>query len=338
MILPNFWITDLASIDKLAHKATRAQVNEICRTAGGRPVYAFAYGQRQTISSKANYSSACGAGDRSCYAPTRDKKPVVVLLGAVHGGETEGTAALFNLITLLETGTDAAGASYPTLTEAAEAVRLVIVPVVNADGRARVEPASMLGSTGEQLRYWMQGTWHDGTLCGWPDCKKRHPILKDVAFLGGYYNDDGVNIMHDNFFHPMARETQAVLDLCDTEKADWVLHLHGGSNSQNALLQPRYVALESQVQVQQLACRCDAVARAQGLRFDVQPLPDREQGTTPPSFNLVSAVHHVCGAVSATFESNQCIVDQPGVHYDHEQVYRSHRILFEECMKLAAGR
>lgn len=335
--VPEYWKTDLETIGEWAKRASRAQVKSLCRSAGGRDVWAFFYGDRQPMERRANYSSACGAHDRSCYAPVEGKKPVVVLLGAVHGGETEGTAALVNLISLLETGRDLAGEEYPALAAAAEKVRLVIVPVCNVDGRARVEPASMIGCTGYELRYWMQGTWKDGSLCGWPECKKQHPIREYVDFLGGYYNDDGVNLMHDNFFRPMARETQALLDLCDEEAADWVLQMHGGSNSCNDLLQPDYVTLECRQAVRELAIRCDAEARRQGLTFTVRETGGMEQGSTPPSFNLTSALHHVCGAVSATFESNQCVIDQQGAHWTHEQIYRSHRILFENCLKTACG-
>ena len=68
------------------------------------------------------------------------------------------------------------------------------------------------------------------------------------------------------------------------------------------------------------------------------PIPPREGGEIPPSFNLVSALHHVCGAVSGLFESNQCVIDEPGVRLNHEQVYRSHMILFEQLFQMARER
>ena len=338
--IPSWWKTTLEDIEQAAQTAQKAQIMRLCRTPGGRPVTAFAYGEKQNIASQANYSSACGAHEVSCYAPRDGKKPVVILLGAVHGGETEGTAAVMNLISLMETGVDLAGDRHDSLLEAAQQVRLVMVPVCNPDGRARVKPAAMLGCTGDELRYWMQGTWLDGSLCRWPDCKKVHPVKGRVDFLGGYFNDDGVNLMHDNFFHPMAAETQALMDLCDAEHADWVLHLHGGTNSVNDLLQTDYVTLECQQAIRDLAVRCDryVLDHMPDLRFRIRDLPGPAQGVNPPSFNLTSALHHVCGAVSAVFESNECIVDEPGTLYNHEQVYRAHRVLFEQCMRTALGR
>ena len=224
--IPSYWKTDLTSIDEQAGRIRRADVRVIARSPGGRPVYAFAYGEKQTIAQRANYNSACGARDRRWFDGEGPKKPVVLLIGAVHGHETEGVAALYNLVEILENGCDLRGEAHSEIVRAAEKIRLVIVPVANVDGRARVEPASMVGTSNEALRYWGQGTWKDGTLCGWPGCKQCHPMKADAGFLGGYFNDDGINLMHDQFFHPMAKETQALLDLAAEEHADSIIQLH----------------------------------------------------------------------------------------------------------------
>ena len=91
------------------------------------------------------------------------------MVGAIHGQETEGTAALLNLISLLETGVDLQGIHNAAMLEACSRVRLLIIPVLNADGRKRVVPQAMIGKTWEEFRYWGQGTWSDGSLCEWPD-------------------------------------------------------------------------------------------------------------------------------------------------------------------------
>jgi len=335
MEVPSYWVTDLEHISELARTARNAQVTNLGNSAGGRPVWAFSYGEKQELVGTANYSSACGAKDKNCYAPQKGKKPVVILLGAVHGAEIEGTAALINLIHLLEDGKDLRGEDNPALKQAVEGIRLVIVPVCNPDGRARFPFAAPEGMTMEEQRYWFQGTWKDGSLCGWPGCKEIHPIKDKCDFLGCYFNDDGVNIMHDNFFRPMAQETRYLIDLADEEKADYIIHLHGGSNSNNALCQPNYVTQESQERVFELAVRCDAEARKEGLSFAVISLPPRERGETPPSFNLVSALHHVCGAVSAVFESNQHVAGSPGPKFSFDEIYRSHMILFEQIFLLS---
>lgn len=335
MKIPEFWKTALPEIDEAyenAHKMTEKRI--IARSAGGRPVYMLAYGQKKQPGT-ANLSSALGSHDKSCYLNPANTQPTIVLIGAEHGQETEGVAALMNLLSLLETGLDLAGCRNDALLALAEKARIVIVPVANPDGRARVEPKGIVGLTGYDLRYWGQGTWKDGSLCGWPECKKIHPIKGHEDFLGGYYNDDGINLMHDNFFHPMARETQALLDLCADEAADFVLHLHGGSNSKGDLLQTHYVPVDVQQAIVDLSKRCLAAGEKEELDFNVIPVPERESGANPPSFNLVSAVHHVCGGVSVCYESNECLIDEPGPHRTHAQVTRMHMILFEETLRMA---
>lgn len=248
-------------------------------------------------------------------------------------------AALTNLISLLETGKDLAGKENNELLEAARGIRLVIVPVANADGRARVEGDCKVGRSFEELRHWGQGTWRDGSLCGWPECKKIHPIKDAAGFLGGYYNDDGVNLMHDNFFHPMARETQAILDLCEAEASDFVLHLHGGGNIKGGMLPTDYVTAECSRAIDELYERCQKVGDAEGLEFFRGAIPGIPSGANPPSFNLVSATHHACGSVAACYESNEGILDDPvGLPLTYEKILRMHEILFEECFKMAQGR
>ncbi len=337
METPAFWMSKLSDIEALWESAQKASERRILtRSPGGRPVYMFAYGPKKEHKGTANWSSALGAHDAGCFRNPENKQKTVVLIGAEHGAETEGVAGLTNLITLLETGRELTGLTNDPLLESAEGVRLVIVPVANPDGRARVVPDAMVGVTGEELRYWDQGTWKDGSLCGWPECKKVHPI-RGVSFLGGYFNDDGVNLMHDNFFHPMARETQALLDLCAEEQADIVLHLHGGSNSAGTLLETNYATAEVGEAISALSLRCYNAGQLEGLTFSRTGKSGVPSGKNPPSFNLVSAAHHVSGAVSVCYESNECIIDQKGPHLTHEQITRMHMILFEQAMRMVKG-
>ena len=335
MNVPVFWKTSLPDVEAAYQSATHATEKRVLTlSAGGRPLYLLAYGQKK-LPGMANYSSALGAHDAFCYKNRENKQPTILLIGAEHGQETEGIAALLNLISLLETGVDLAGNGNEALLALAKQARIVIVPVANPDGRTRVEPVGMVGLTGRDLRYWGQGTWKDGSLCGWPECKKVHPILGHEGFLGGYYNDDGINLMHDNFFHPMAKETQALLDLCADEAPDFILHLHGGSNSQGDLLQTAYVPVDVQQAIVDLSKRCYGARLKEELIFEVSDMPEREAGKNPPSFNLASAAYHTCGGVSIVYESNECLIDEPGPHLTHAQITRMHMILFEETLRTA---
>ena len=54
------------------------------------------------------------------------------------------------------------------------------------------------------------GTKPDGSSYHWPEVKRIHPMRgQAVGTLGAYFNDDGVNLMHDEWFDPMAAETRA---------------------------------------------------------------------------------------------------------------------------------
>ncbi len=337
MKTPEFWKSSLNDVERAyLHAEKAAEKRILCRSAGDRPVYMLAYGEKKPAGT-ANYSSSLGALDKTCYAPDCGKF-TVVLIGAEHGQEVEGVAALMDLLSLLETGVDLQGRRDDALLELAQDVRLVVVPVANPDGRARVEPDALVGRSFADLRYWGQGTWKDGSLCGWPECKKVHPILDHAGFLGGYYNDDGINLMHDFFFHPMARETQALLDLCADERADLVIHLHGGGNCHGNFLQTHYVTAECGNAIETLFRRCRSTGAAEGLEFRADPVPGIPQGDRLPSFNLVSATHHACGGVSVCYESNEGLTDEPGVIRTHEEILRMHRIVFTEGLAMVQGK
>ena len=175
-------------------------------------------------------------------------------------------------------------------------------------------------------------------MCGWPECKRVHPIKQAAGFLGGYYNDDGVNLMHDNFFSPMAQETAALLRLAEDERTDIALHLHGGSNSKGDLLLPAYMSTAANRTIETLAQMCRVAGEQEGLEFRNGAVKKSDDGVgTPPPFNLPSAMHHICGAANTTYESNECIIDEPGPHLTHANVLRMHMILFEQALRILCG-
>ena len=57
------------------------------------------------------------------------------------------------------------------------------------------------------------------------------------------------------------------------------------------------------------------------------------EGTPPPSFNLTSALHHVSGAVSSTYESNEGLADRNA--FTAEEILLHHYCLFEAMLRLA---
>ncbi len=213
--LPDFWFGDVAGLDERLASLRAGEVSVIATSPGRRPIYLVTYGEHEPVSSQANFNSAVAAREPSAYMDKAARaRPVLFLVGSVHGHEVEGLTGLMNFIHVMETGADLRGKAQAELKELGERCRLLIIPAGNPDGVARFEPRSLHGLEGDDIRFWGQGTWSDGWLCGWPQCKRLHPMRGDqVGFLGCYYDDAGVNPMHDEFTRPMGISAPAILDV-----------------------------------------------------------------------------------------------------------------------------
>ena len=300
---PDFWVGDLEGIDRGVARVTRGRVRSIATSPGGRPVYLVSYGERQPSHRLANYNSAIGAREPAAFlARDARSQPVVAFIGPVHAHETEGLTGLMNLVAVMETRRDLCGHAHFRLRVLADRCRLLIVPCGNPDGLARFEPQLLNGMGLDDLRFWGQGTWADDTLCGWPGCKRLHPMRGDaVGFLGCYFNDAGINAMHDEFFAPMSVEVAAILQLVREEAPDLAVSLHSHENPP-ALLRPAYVPLEVQASISELAAQTYVRFDAHGVRHGQPFDPSAERGPHPASLNLTSAIHHTSGAMTFTFE------------------------------------
>lgn len=330
--IPIYWKTRLDEVEQTCAIVKKGRVSTPFVSAGGRPIYLIEYGQSNLPKGSANLSSAMGAHNIKYYADksSADYIPTVFLCGCIHGGEFEGTAAMLNLIKLLETGTDYAGNRNDSLVAACEKVHLILVPMVNPDGRSRIPFDSFVGKTMYDLRYYNQGTWKDGSLCGWPACKAVHPIKDHVSYLGGYFNDDGVNMMHEDFIGgKLSTGTQLVLDICRREAPDFSILLHGGANSPIHINPPYYVTGKIKAEIDTFGRQLEALHLAEKIRYYHKPVLNAELKDTPPSFNLPSAMCHCCGEPAITFESNQGLCDGKEPPFTYEQIYRSHLILFQ---------
>ena len=301
--LPDFWIGDVKGLASRFEHLERGKLTVLTTTPGGRPIHMVTYGDGESVAHKANFNSAIGGQEPAAYMdkPAR-KKPVILFLGPVHGHEVEGLTGLVNLVQIMETGKDLRGKSQEKLRQLGDQCRLLIIPAGNPDGTARFEPRSLNGMGEDDLRFWGQGTWTDDTFCDWPQCKRQHPMVGDnVRFLGCYFNDRGINPMHDEFFAPLGPESAAFLKVTREEGPDLLVSLHS-HESKPAVLRPAYVTTEIQQDIRSLAKECYALLSERQLPFgglfEVRP----EGGKNPDSFNLTSALYHVSGAGSFTFE------------------------------------
>jgi len=330
--IPKFWIGDVAGLSGRFEKITKGKVRTIAISPGGRPMHLVTFGKKEKLEHKANFNSAIGGRELAAYMekPAR-KKPVILFAGPVHGAEVEALTGLVNFINVMESGKDLRGKSHVKLRALGEQCRLLIIPGGNPDGIARFEPRSLCGMEGNDLRFWGQGTWSDDTFCGWPQSKRLHPMAgDDVGFLGCYFNDKGINPMHDEFFAPMGPEAPAILKVAAAEGPDLAVSLHSHENKP-AVLRPAYVTVEIQRDIRSLAERYYGILAERDLPhgglFEVKS----EGGGNPSPFNLTSALYHISGAGSFTFECPHGLKN--GCRVSFEQILDIQLSLYEAMLR-----
>lgn len=311
----------------------------VANSAGGLPVYAVYYGEKDDFYSQANYNSAVAAQDPAYYA-TKDKKtkPVVFFLGPVHGQEVENIVGLVNLIHVAETGKDYRGKEWTSLKNKFEKCRVIIVPSGNPDGRKRCPYDSFVGLPTMIMTKYGQGTRHNGTFYGWPGAKAVHPMEGNVKILGSYFNDDGINPMHDDFFSPMADETRAILDIAREEVPDITVSLHSHENKP-MILMASYLPWFMKVRIDDIRNRLNFRYKNAGLAYvehEWYSEPSIEDKEFPPrtTFNLIPALHHLSGTMAFTFECPHGSTSErfPEPFVSHSDIVDIQLNLYEEML------
>lgn len=266
------------------------------------------------------------------------KRPVVYFVGPVHGHEVEGLTGLASLVHVMETGKDLRGKPQPDLRRLGDRCRVLIVPTGNPDGVARFEPRAIHDMPLDDFQFWGMGTWSDDTVAVWPDSKRQHPRTGPrIGYMGCYFNDAGINPMHDEFLAPMGPEAPAILKVAMEEGPDLAVSLHS-HGSAPALLRPAYVPLEMQNEVRELAERCKGLFQQRGLPHGRLPTPAPEQGDPPAPFNLVSAVYHISGATAFTFECPHGVKGEKYCQVSFDQILDIQLTLYEAMLRHALAR
>jgi hypothetical protein len=333
---PAFWKSRLADIETELQTVKAGSVAVIAVSPGGRNMYSISYGEKEDFGSQANYNSAVAAKNPAYYArKDSSTRPVVFFLGPVHGQEVEAIAGLVNLIHIAETGTDHRGKEWPVLRKKMNQCRIIIIPSANPDGRARCPYDGFVGLPTTIMTKYGQGTRRDGSFYGWPGAKAVHPMQGDVGILGAYFNDDGINPMHDDFFDPMAAETRAILDITRAEVPDITVCLHSHENLP-VILQADYVPMFLKKRISQLSERLRARYAKEGLPYGKGYKPRIEDETFPPKryFNLVSAMHQISGTMAFTFECSHGSVSdrRPTSPVNYQQILDVQLCLYEEMI------
>jgi hypothetical protein len=292
----------------------------IAVSPGGRNVSAIFYGEAEPhLRGKANFNSAAGGRDLDAYFKRGERKrPVLFMVAGIHGQEMEAMVGTLSLIKLMETGSDILGRENPSLLEKLRSLRIVIIPMANPDGRARVPYDGWVGLPSPEMSRYGHGTDTKGERFTYPKCKTFHPMKDNIGIMGAYYDDNGVNMMHDEWSCPMSETTKAILKLVSDEGPDIALNLHGHGNDPG-LLPVYYVPVSAKWKTQALAD--DFYTRVKQTGFPCRELNmivedgDRE-GKIIPSLNFTSMMYHVGANVSVTYESPQGFTNQnTSYHY-----------------------
>jgi hypothetical protein len=334
--LPEFWVGDTGTLPAAWEKLARGRVQTIARSPGGRPLSLVTFGRPEPVRHQANFNSAVGGQDPAAYLDKAARRqPVVYFIGPVHGQEVEGLTGLVNLVRIMETGRDLRGRDQAGLRALGDQCRLLIVPTGNPDGVARFEPRCLQGMSVDELNFWAQGTSRDNIIIPWPISKRRHPFIgPEVGFMGCYFNDAGVNPMHDEFFAPMSAEAPAILKVARDEGPDLAVSLHSHGNPP-AVERPAYVPLETQEQARAVAETVYALLEKRALPHGSPPGVQSESGKTPAPFNLTSAVYHSSGAAAFTFECAHGLAGPKMCQVSLEQILDIQLTLYEGMLRFA---
>ena len=239
--IPDFWLTTVPEIDQFLKGHVKTGHVAVCGvSAGGRPIMSVSYGKKRAGTGTTTFSGSLSVADVDSYRGADGDKLVYMGLSGVHGFELEGIVGTLNLIEIMETGRDLRGKAWPELKSVMDSLdRIVLLPLVNPDGRARlpIRTERFRGCAPDSYKvhsFLNTGGRKDGQPIGWPNIKRYIPMdSTEVGFLGGYPNDAGVNIMHDDFLGNPQPETQMLLDITAAEKPDLILNMHTGVPKNN---------------------------------------------------------------------------------------------------------
>jgi hypothetical protein len=343
--IPEFWASSFDEVTRfLDTRIKKGKVRQFGTSAGRRPMRLVAYGRPRTGKGTTTFSGSLGFRDVRAYAGPDYAKKVYLGMAGVHGGEFEGMVGAVNLLSVLETGKDLRGREWSGIVEAAQALdRVLIIPIANVDGRARV-PLRMIRHQDRNPRvheYFNTGAKPDGSNIGWPQCKEHIPLdFATTQFPGGYPNDAGVNIQHDDFFGARQPETEALFNLAAAERPDLILNMHTGAT----FLHPLRPFLEPVLTpaFEELYRRGMTALTAAGLQKTNDPAveanPARERLSV---FNLDTALNLHCGALAVLVESpshNFSTAERDGKPFAHspENLLDAQLIMHQEAMKFLA--
>jgi len=299
---PPWWLSRPDEVEDYLRSLKGVEVFEIARSAGGRPVIAAAWGEREDLPGRTSHSlSSATAGGcvESFYGRGKRQRQHFLFLGAAHGTEFEGTVAALNFLNVVVKGKDLRGRRWPRMAREGRKLRIVIVPFLNIDGRERYrEIRHFIGVDGEEYQLVTQGTWKNGERLRYPHSKQFWPVPPEkVGMMGSYYNDAGYNLVYDHGFGPHCQpETAGLIEFLQEEMPDCVLCSH--TNNGNLVQQTScFVPEHYRHRVVQIGGVVGARNYREGMKKYGLP-----RLFYPFTFYQTDMIYHVCGALSFIVE------------------------------------
>lgn len=328
---PPYWITSIDGVKTyLEQNVKKGKVSVAGYSAGGREILVYEYGEKEDLPQTVSFSSAFAAKKPELYTRAHERKKLSLFIyGAIHGAEVEGTAGLMNLINLLEYGVDLRGKRHDALLKLAEQIRLVIVPLSQPDGRARFRRNSMVGQSLDVFQYYAHGVWKDGTPCKYPYHKEILPLpVNEFEQLGAYFNDNGVNCQHDDFFGDVQPEVTTLIKLVHAERPDCILSCHACEADPGMSLPSSVLTEAGLLMAQQIAAAVVTRQTVAGLR----PY-HRVNLKQHKNFLLQDILYMASGGLPLLYEFPHGCVNIP---FTHDEIIDLGLTLFEELMAYGA--
>ena len=302
---PDWWLSSPQEVEDCLRSLKGVDVFSIGESAGGRPILAAAFGEREHVKGRTSVSiaSAIAGGDPSAfYGEKRRERQTFLFLGAAHGTEFEGTVGMVNALNVAVKGRDLRGRRWKRLGEALRQQRIIVIPFLNIDGRARyADIRTHVNVLPEDYQVISQGMMKDGTRLTWPTSKLTTPLPVDkMAVMGSYFNDNGVNLVYDNGIGGDCQpETAALVRLLKDEMPDCVLCSHTDNGS---LVQPptSFVPAHFRQRVIQIGAVAGARCAAEG--FVKHRIPERTDNYCGEIFYQTDMIYQVCGALPLLVE------------------------------------
>ena len=341
---PSFWVSHPERGRPILETLKAAEVRTIGRSAGGREITALAYGVKEPLDASCDNLSSCmeavtpadngRARDRDrLYPPaffgaTRRRRTVLVLQGAIHGGELTGTVAGFNLCRVIETGRDLRDKPWPRLSQLAREARIVFIPWLNPDGTARHPIHTCMELPDGLDRVLNEGMYRHGATYPYPLCKRTFPIpVGEAIHLGSYYNDHGINLQYDVFREALQPETLAWMRCYRDERPDAVLNFHCDNGSMIHAPSAVPEALRA------VALRLGGAVMQRLTGEGYRTLPTSWEGASEPvpAMTQNAAIWHVSGALPLLCE----LPDGMGVPMTPDELLDVGLIAIEETLDFA---